>query len=382
MIAHRLQTRLPAEPSVRVYRTIALSFLFITIVLLGVVIFTMFKKTEITIIAKEDTETVNIIVNAEAQKNGDKSLPALVTTTKFYWTEKYFPTGTKLVEGVAKGELTIYNTTGEDQPLVKTTRFLTPEGILFRLSDRVVVPANGEIAAGVYADQSGPAGDIGPSKFTIPGLNAEKQKIIYAESTKPMSGGSGKVGAITENDIKSAQADFAEKTKQAYIKLLPVSEQFDQVIIGTGADTGVASSHEVGDEVSEFSLAGTSTLTLVRYNKKNLSDIINKEITGNIDPASEKILSVGESPKITLAATDFVNQSAQLAVAVEVVVTLAPDAPLLNKENFLNKDKGEIERYIVSLPHVTGMNIKFTPSWVSKAPAVPDKLKIIVRSEK
>ncbi|MDD2758055.1 MAG: hypothetical protein PHD72_01615 [Patescibacteria group bacterium] len=382
MIAHRLQTRLPAEPSVRVYRTIALSFLFITVVLLGVVIFTMFKKTEITIIAKEDAETVNIIITAEARKNGEKSLPALVTTTKFYWTEKYFPTGTKLVEGVAKGELVIYNTTNESQTLVKTTRFLTPEGVLFRLSDRVIIPANGQITAAVYADQSGLGGDIGPSKFTIPGLNTEKQKVIYAESTKPMSGGSGKVGAVTENDIKSAQTDFSEKIKQAYLSAFPVAgSQYDQVIIGVG-DTGIAPSHEVGDEVAEFSLSGTSTLTLIRYNKKDLADIINKEIAGSVDAASEKILSVGDNPKITLAATDFTNQSAQLAVAAEAFVTLAPDAPLLNKENFLNKEKGEIERYIVSLPHVTGMNIKFTPSWVSKAPGVPDKLKIIVRSEK
>ncbi|MCX6781713.1 MAG: hypothetical protein NTW66_01125 [Candidatus Magasanikbacteria bacterium] len=382
MIAHRLQTHTVPEPPVRVYRIIALTFLVVTIVLLAIVIFTMLKKTEIVIVAKEDSKTINVIVNAEAEKKSDKSLVATVTTTKFFWSEKYFPTATRQVDGTSKGEVVLYNTTNETQPLVKTTRVITAEGVLFRLSDRAIVPANGQVTAQVYADQPGASSDIGPSKFTIPGLNSEKQKVVYAESVKPMTGGSGKVGVIAESDFKSAESDFAEKTKAAFLQTIASSSSnFDQTIVSI-SQNGASSTFGIGAEASEFEISGTSTLALIMYNKNDLNEILKKEVASGIDTASEKIVSIGDSPKVTVAATDIVNSSAQLQVATEAIVTLDANAPLLNKEYFLNKQKGEIERYIVSLPHVTGMDIKFTPSWTSRTPSVGDKLKIIVKSVK
>lgn len=382
MIAQRFQTHMVPEPPVRVYRIIALTFLAVTVILLGVVVFTMLKKTEITITAKEDTKSVNIIVSADATKKGDKSLVAVVTTTDFYWSEKYTPTATRQVDGTSKGEVIIYNKTGEAQPLVKTTRLLTPDGILFRLTDRVVVPANGETTAAVYADQSGAAFDIGPAQFTIPGLSTDKQKVIYAESKAAMAGGSGKVGVVSETDYKSAEADFAEKTKAKFLESFSAGyPNFDKKIASITTN-GATSTHGIGAEAGEFVLSGTSTIAIVMYNSADLDDILKKEISSAVDTASEKILSIGSDPKVVVASADPVAGTAQLQVTAEAVVTLDANAPMLNKENFLNKEKGEIERYIVSLPHVTNMTIKFTPSWVSKAPSVADKLKIVVKNVK
>jgi hypothetical protein len=382
MIAHRLQTHTVPEPPVKVYRIIALTFLIVTIVLLAIVVFTMLKKTEVTIIAKEDSKTINLIINTESQKKNDKFLVAVVTSSKFYWSEKYFPTATRQIDGTATGEVILYNTTNETQPLVATTRVITAEGVLFRLKDRTVVPANGQVTVAVYADQSGATSDIGPSKFTIPGLNTEKQKVIYGESIKAMTGGSGKVGIISESDYKSAEADFAEKTKNEFLKSLSASgNNYDQTIV-TVTQSNATSTLAVGAEATEFTLSGTSTLAVIMYNKNDLNELLKKEVTANIDSASEKILSIGDNPKVNVAATDLINNSAQLQISTEAILTLDANAPLLNKEYFLNKQKGEIERYIVSLPHVTGMEIKFTPSWITRAPSVADKLKIVVKSVK
>ena len=355
----------------------------VTIALLGIVAFTILKKTEITIIAKEDAKTVNVIITAEAAKTGDKSLPAIVTSSKFYWSEKYTPTATRQVDGTSKGEIIIYNKSGEDQPLVKTTRFITADGVLFRLSDRVLVPANGQVTAQVYADQPGAKSDIGPAQFTVPGLNPEKQKVVYGESVKPMTGGSGKVGVVSESDFKAAQDDFAEKAKQAFLQTLATGtpSAYDQKIVSI-AQSGATSSQPIGAEAGEFTISGTSTIVTVLYSGSDLDEILKKEVASGIDTASEKILSIGAEPKISISSVDFTNNSAQLTVSTEAIVTLDANAPLLNKDNFLNKDKGEIERYIVSLPHVTGMDIKFTPSWTSKTPSVADKLKIIVKNVK
>ena len=382
MIAHRMQTHTVPEPPVRVYRIIALTFLAVTIILLGVVVFTMLKKTEITIVASEDTKTVNVIVSAAAQTNGDKSIAALVTSTQYYWSERYAPTATRDVDGTSKGTVTIYNKTNETQPLVATTRLLTADGKLYRLTNRTVVPANGQTTAEVYADQSGAAFDIGPSTFTIPGLSTEKQKVIYADSSASFAGGSGKIGIVSESDYKTAQSDYTEKAKQAYLNLVNTSLPGYDTKIASVTQPNATSSKAIGDEASEFIISGTSTITLVAYNAADMQNILKNEVEKNVDTSSEKVLSIGASPKVTVASTDLTNSSAQLQVASEAVVTLDANAPLLNKENFLNKQKSEIERYIVALPHVSNMTIDFTPSWITKAPSVADKLKIVVKNVK
>lgn len=382
MIAHRMQTHFSPEPPVKIYRIIALSFLFVTIVLLSIVIFTMLKKTEITIVAKEDNKTINLIVTAEANKRGDKSLPAMVTTTEFFWSGTYTPTATRDVEGTATGEVIIYNKLNESQTLVATTRLLSPDNVLFRLKDRVIVPANGQITAQVYADAAGAGSDIGPTQFIIPGLNQERQKFIYAESKKPMAGGSGKVGIVSESDYKSAESDYQEKIKEAFVKTFNESYPgLDQKIIEI-KKLNATSTHKIGEQAGQFSLYGTSTIAVIMYNSNDLVEIIKKEVNSQIDSGTEKILSLSENPKVSVATQDQSNDSIQLQVVTSAIVTLDANAPLLNKEYFLNKQKGEIERYIVSLPHVTGMTIKFSPSWTSKTPAVGDKIKIVVKSVK
>src|SRR3989338_1558315 len=174
MITHRRSTKMATpEPPIRFYRTIAISFLLITLALLGVIIFFTSKKATILVLASDGSKQVaiNLEVGGGRQEGGASNrMSGLVTTTLFSRSEKYYPTGTKTISGIAGGEVVIYNKSNTAQPLVKTTRLLVANGALFRLSDRVLVPANGQVTAEVYADQSGSASDISPSRFSIPGL--------------------------------------------------------------------------------------------------------------------------------------------------------------------------------------------------------------------
>ena len=176
MIAHRIQTKQHLEPSVKFYRTVAISFLLITVLLLGMVIFITTKKATIVVVAKDDIKSVNLSVNIARDGKPGESVSGVVTSTIFAWSEKYSPTGNKSTDTIAAGMLILYNKTNAAQTLVKTTRLITASGILFRLSDRVTVPAMGQIEAKVYADQAGAGSEIGPSQFTIPGLALETNR--------------------------------------------------------------------------------------------------------------------------------------------------------------------------------------------------------------
>jgi len=106
------------------------------------------------------------------------------------------------VVGYAKGRVEIVNESGNGQTLVATTRFLSESGVIFRLDERVFVPAGGRVTAAFTADQPGAAGDIPPGRFTIPGLSASAQSVIYGLTSAPTSGGLTVSGAaFTEEDL-------------------------------------------------------------------------------------------------------------------------------------------------------------------------------------
>lgn len=379
MRVRHTETREPySQPSVGFYRTIALSFLVLTVVLLGVVVLITSKKAIITIMAKEDTRSVNINVKVAPVAIGKESIVGSVSSSMINFSQKYFPTGSKTIEGTAGGEVTLFNKTNESQTLVKTTRLLTPSGVLFRLSDRVIVPANGEIRTQVYADKSGKDSDIGPSSFTIPGLSVDKQKLIYAQSAKAMDNGARQVGMLTDADVQAAIKDFEQKIKEQYA--VSSTDSMQKVVSVLNANPIV--DKKVGEEVDGFTLTGTTTVVVVSYNKQSMNDLISGAVSSKIDDSLEKVLNITNDPKVKVASYDATSNSAQLAVNQDVMVTLDANAEKLSPQYFMGKTKDEIERYVFELDHVAGVQVSFTPSWSSKAPTVPDKIRIIVKDVK
>lgn len=380
MITHRVTTKVAPEPPVRFYRTIAISFLVLTLALLGIIIFFTSKSATVVIVAKNDNKNISLDVNVGSDASS-LSVAGIVTTTVFAWSEKYFPTGNMTAEGVASGKVTIYNESNIPQPLVKTTRLLTATGVLFRLSDRVLVPANGQVMANVYADQSGATGDIGPSSFTIPGLSTDKQKLIYAKSTVAMTGGVRTIGILTETDLKTAEKDYTDKVTKAVGDALQNSpyNAYNAKLVSV-VDKNVKADHKTGDEVSEFNLTGTSSVVVVYYNKENLQALMEKAVKDKIDVTSERILSASKDPQVTLVSYDLSKNSAKMVVYQDILVTLDANADRLAAGNLFGKNKEDIERYILSLPHVVGVDVQFSPSWMGSAPSVSDKIKVVVKS--
>lgn len=383
MITHRFVTQAPPRPpTVRAYKWIAVSFVAATVVLLGVVLFVLSKKTTIMVVAKEDLKNVALTVPVTPGGGGADSLTGEVKTVPFSWSHTYRPTGTKTIEGVAKGQVIIYNKTAATQPLIKNTRLLSKEGVLFRLRDRVVVPANGQITADVYADQSGAVGDIAQTTFTIPGLADDKQAVIYAESKGVMAGGSERVGVLSAGDIEQAKDQYKQQAADAFAAsssgTIPTGSK-QLVAVNT---TVVTADHAPGEEVGEFSLTGSSTLVVVTYAAADLNAALQNAVAGKIDVASEKVLSLENEPRVTLDSYDAKANTAVLAVKQNVVVTLDASASALAPRNFAGKTKDEIERQVLSFDHVYTVDVSFSPAWVSRAPDVADRINVIVKSIK
>lgn len=381
-MTRRISTAAP-EPPVMFYKIVALSFVVITVVLLGVVIFMTSKKATIIVVSKEDS----VPTNFEARVVSGKSAPGetvsgVVTSTIFEWAKQYSPQGTKLVTGTAQGEVTVYNKSNTAITLIPKTRFITSEGVLFRLTSYTNVPAHGQVTTAVYADKPGREGEIPPSQFTLPGLPEDRQTQVYAVSAKPMVGGATQIGVLTQDDLTQAEKDFKEQVKEEFLSKNSAFVSPATKVVVAVDDSNIRSSQGVGGEVKDFTLSGTTTLVVVYYNTDELAQLVQKEVIKKTNSQVEKILPASKEPKVSLASYDLVQGTARLAITQDLRVTIDANSDKIAPQNFLGMKKNEIEKYVLELDHVAGVDVRFTPSWMKSAPEVGDKIKVIVRNVK
>ena len=213
-----MSRRQTINPPLNIYKKIALSFIILTLILIGVIFYFTLSYAYINVYPKQteiSTEFNFIVVedpNAENIEEGifnGKIIDQTVEGEKVFTT-----TGTKQRVGDIVGTVKLINNLSRDQVLVATTRLLTAEGVLFRLKNRVNVPGGGSIEAEVYADDPSKSLATAGTKFTIPGLSASLQEFIYAEATKDFVAGGDFVTAVSQEEQDQALESYSGELAQ------------------------------------------------------------------------------------------------------------------------------------------------------------------------
>lgn len=191
---------------------------------------TFFKGAEIRINPKQDVKTLNSSFSARKDVTSTTEL-AFQVVTVFKDAEKTVEaTGEEMVEKKATGKIVIYNNySTQPQKLIATTRFETPEGLVFRLVKDTTVPGRetiagktiaGSIEADVIADKSGTNYNIGMKDFAIPGFKGTPRYTgFYARSKTEMSGGfSGMQKIVSKEVMESAEVELEASLRDALSK--------------------------------------------------------------------------------------------------------------------------------------------------------------------
>lgn len=378
MITYRMETQPPVEDSSsKIFTYIAVTFVAVALAVVSAVFILTRRSLNVTIIAKDDIRTVTVPIKIST--NDKSNTLSTATTTVFRYSQTFYPTGIKTVESIATGQVILFNKTSAAQPLVKTTRLLSKEGVLFHLSDKVTVPANGQVGAAVYADKPGKSGEIASTHFTIPGLAEDKQKVIYADSSAAFVGGVHTSAVLSQKDIDEAKKNYRSKVLAAFEGISDKKVVNGTANIAMVYKDDMVADKKVGDEVTSFSISGSNTIVDVTYSKDEVLSAIQKELRSSIDATSEKILSATKEPTVTLASFNPAIGLAELSVTQEVAVTIDPNADKLAPANFFGKSRDEIERYLLGLDHVGRVDVALSPSWIDSAPKSPDKIKVVVK---
>lgn len=151
-----------------------------------------------------------------AQKSGEASLLYSIVKLSGDKGLAVPASGEQDVSRKASGTIIIYNdASAEAQKLVENTRFESPEGKVYRISQAVSIPGKkndtpGSIEAAVTADAPGAIYNIGLTDFTVPGLKGTpRYSTIYARSKTPMARGFvGKEKAVSADALTKAKSDL------------------------------------------------------------------------------------------------------------------------------------------------------------------------------
>lgn len=254
-------------------------------------------KTTISVLPKniviDDTVEITARADQTVIETDRRIVPARVIERDITYTKSYPSTGKGDVGAQkAQGTIMIYNAYDEKpQSVVASTRFLSENGTLFRLVKNTTIPGmkNGEpgkVEALVIADKEGNAGNIGPTRFTVPGFDGgPKKDKFYAISEVAMTGGgaggSG-VALVNENDIAQAQKDM-ESGVQKYVQeqlmtmIRPESEVLlpGAFVVETIRSEASASPQTMSEQFMYEIVTHVYAMVL---EEKNVADILSKSV--------------------------------------------------------------------------------------------------------
>ncbi|MDO8584911.1 MAG: hypothetical protein Q7R85_02180 [bacterium] len=322
--------------------------------------------------------------DAEAGK-----IPGQLFTEKRNVTLTFPATGHRQVTTKASGSITISNAYSSDaQKLVATTRFVTPDGKIFRLTNNVTVPgakiADGKIVsssivAGVIADKAGEEYNVaGGVALTIPGLKGTpKYEAFRGETKEAMRGGFvGEAAYPTDGDIKTAKDGIATtladglkaavlaKVPQAF-KVLDGSTKFRVVkqTVDTAVNAAGQFSITAEAEVSAMGIREADALTA-------LHGRIAKEIVGEHEVKREAL-------KYGTARFDV--GAGRMTVPLDYSATVARKVNVDElRGNVLLKSERDLRAMVLNISGLLSARITLWPFWVRTVPGDGAKVKISV----
>jgi hypothetical protein len=391
--------------------------------ILVLVIITYIALPGATIILTPRSNVIDVSVNvtlADIEKNRAEldthpiqMIPSYTMTTKIEKVFNYQSTGKEFKGENAKGTLTIINESGNEWPLIARTRFQTAEGLVFRISNAVNVPPkrgneNGKLNVQVVADEVdafnqviGEKGNIGPSRFFLPGLSDENQKRLYAQSTETFSGGNTVVTKlITEEDLTAARNKMSADLKaaaEAELKLYITQRneaQKSNLELLTGKDAIATSEPKVtipanlvGQKIETFEVRGEMVASGTAFNKNDLLGILKTEL--KLKKSPQKSLHKIDEASLSYKIVETDKNAGKLKITANLKgieeFEISPDKEngkrLIKKikDHILGKDINEAELYIQNLPEVDKVKIESWPAWSPSLPGIPDNIKIEVR---
>ncbi|MEK7085705.1 MAG: hypothetical protein AAB953_01680, partial [Patescibacteria group bacterium] len=286
----------------------------------------------------------------------------------------------------------------------------------FRIAGSITVPAAtaqgpGKVEAFVIADQVdayegiiGERGNIGPSSFFLPGLKADSQSKLYAESSEQMKGGvTDYLTYVTAEDIETAKIRLKDELIKSALSDLKVAVQQKAELVGQGTNYTLLEGDNqalklgeakitvdqslVGKELMEFKVSGEVDVSGVYYDHDAMLEILKNELLLKKSPQKELVRINEESTTYRIFQWDENTGKIKITANIKGIeqFQIDPDKEnglrLLEKirEHIAGLDIEEAKIYIQNLPEINKVEIESWPAWSPTVPSLTDNIDFEIR---
>lgn len=364
--------------------------LFVLIVGGALVLSMMLGKTVLTINPQHRTPNISAEFTAYPEpRDGELSYEILeLEATK---ESQVSATGQVDVQEQATGEIEIIKSTPGAERLIKNTRFRSPEGLVYRIEESVVVPGSvegvpGTIKAEVFADQVGPEYNLDAGvTFDIPGFEeggfTELYDAISARNPEPITGGfDGPQFQIDDDELETARQALQAELRNSLLEKIDTEKPAGFIAFPRAVAITYEQLPAVESGDSLVTIREKATLQIPLFQTSSFANFLAEETIptyeGNpvriTDPSA---LNFDYSSPTTSQGTIIDKPSLTFNLTGKPQLIWEYDATKL-KQDLAGLPKSALQNIPASYPAIVGASVQITPFWKRTFPEDPESIEI------
>ena len=382
----------PSRVKIRTGRSFPYGTALIVLVIVAVCAGALYAFAGAEVKITPTTETGQVSGDFTAT-NGSGDLPYIVVTVTKSLSDVVPAESTITASTSAQGTIIISNAQSKPQTLINNTRFATPSGLIFRIHTPVTIPPQsssgpGKVSATVYADSSGANYNIGPSTFTLPGLQGSSlYELVTAQSATAMTGGfSGTRPAVSQatdaSHQSSLQSTLATNIQNALTSQIPNG----YVIIPGASQTTYQALQDTATTTNNSNTANVAiteqgTVTAVAFPSDALAKAIAYKIAGTY---SGQPVSLGPVNTLSLV-PDATSTIQSASTATTYSFNLSGNATIVWTVDatkiagaVAGKTRDSAQSILSGFPEVSKATLILRPFWSNTFPQDPTHIHVTV----
>lgn len=358
------------------------------VIIVGLFVLSLFlHSAEITITVKQSS--VPLVETYNATLDGSDDSIAFTRPEPLSKTNTFFIKGTteENIQSKASGTITLTHSGSTPQRFRATTRFVTPDGRLYRAPRSIPIPANGSVEVEVVADQPGESYNAeGGLTFTLPGLDgtALASQITVVQNSPITGGFSGVVTSATDDDIQAGKNTLEkELNEQLRAQLDSQTPEGFMIVPGLVEVSDVRYKEIPNIEQGGIDLEGTASIFAVIFDVDNFDSFVATSVLKDYTPDQSISIQNREVLTFTIEDNDFDIES---GTEFEFSLRSQGDATFV-----WNVDENDIKAavagrsgkaitptMITELRGVQNVEVDISPFWRSKVPDNIKKIDVII----
>lgn len=380
----RRQSRIPREPQgSSLFTKIALVLVvIISIIAIAAAISLAYSKGTLEIEPKRLETTINTPFTANP--GGQDGLKYKTITASDTSMEVVAAKPGTFVQSKAKGTVTIFNTSAEEQQLVINTRLESSASKIYRITKPIVIPAQKNVSVPVIAEESGEEYNLSKAesgKLKIPGFKGSKKyDQFYADLDSDISGGfSGNKNVIDDVVYKETRARLVTSATELVKAKLKAQVDKDSTYIDSLVVLNIEDLPQIAKGTTQSQVSIKATGLAFVFNTKELVQVIGASEIKKLGSNSFKADTLNN---ITISSKNPLKYSptASLNLVASGKLSIVGDIPVeAIKKDMVGVKVSEINTLLKKYDSISKASIKVSPFWKNSFPGSSDRITVDVK---